>query len=142
MLFKDYKKSYVEFCEEEIAREIVLAKRRYLRKEKALRMQCTLNEYNALGVDVNKLDMLVGDEDIILEGFLPLEEIIEDENIAKSMKLLSDKEKKVVSLRLEAGMTVKEINIVLNTNRPSTSSDVYQRAIKKIRKNIEESKGE
>ncbi len=142
MLFKDYKKSYVEFCEEEIAREIVLAKRRYLRKEKALRMQCTLNEYNALGVDVDKLDMLVGDEDIILEGLLPLEETIEDENIAKSMKLLSDKEKKVVSLRLEAGMTVKEINIVLNTNRPSTSSDVYQRAIKKIRKNIEESKGE
>lgn len=142
MLFKDYRKSYVEFCEEEIAREIVLAKRRYLRKEKALRMQCTLNEYNALEVDVNKLDMLAGDEDIILEGFLPLEEIIEDENIAKSMKLLSDKEKKVVSLRLETGMTVKEINIVLNTNRPSTSSDIYQRAIKKIRKNIEEAKGE
>lgn len=142
MLFKDYRKSYVEFCEEEIAREIVLAKRRYLRKEKALRMQCTLNEYNALGVDVDKLDMLVGDEDVILEGLLPLEEIIEDENIAKSMKLLSDKEKKVVSLRLDAGMTVKEINIVLNTNRPSTSSDIYQRAIKKIRKNIEESKGE
>ena len=142
MLFKEYMKNYVEFCDEEIAREIVLAKRRYLRKERALRLQCTLNEHNALGIDVNKLDMLVGDEDVILEDFLPLEETVEDENIAKNMKLLSDKEKKVVSLRLEEGMTVKEINIVLNTNRPSTSSDIYQRAIKKIRKNIEESKGE
>ena len=143
MLFKEYMKNYVEFCDEEIAREIVLAKRRYLRKEKKLRFQCTLNEKADEGVEGDKQDVIIGRQDIFLEEFLPLEETVENENIAKNMKLLSDKEKKVVSLRLEEDMSVKEINIYLGTNRRNTSIEIYSRAIKKIKNNIgEKEKGE
>lgn len=143
MLFKEYMKNYVEFCDEEIAREIVLAKRRYLRKEKMLKFQCTLNEKADAGVEGDKQDMLVGKKDIFLEEFLPLEETVDNEDVAKNMKLLSKKERKVVSLRLEEDMSVKEINIYLGTNRRNTSIEIYSRAIKKIKNNVdEEKKGE
>ena len=98
MLFKEYMKNYVEFCDEEIAREIVLAKRRYLRKEKKLKFQCTLNEKADADVEGDKQDMLVGKQDIFLEEFLPLEDTVDNENVAKNMKLLSKKERKVVIL--------------------------------------------
>ena len=143
MLFKEYKKMYVEFCEEEIIREIVLAKRRYLRKEKALKEQCTLNEPVAYGSEACKIDMLVGDEDVKLEDFLPLEENIDNENISKNMKLLSEREKKVVSLRIEEGLYMKEINIYLGTSRRNTSIEIFSRAIDKFKKeNFDEKKGE
>lgn len=135
MLFRDFKKAYVNYCEEEVYREIALAKRRYLRKEHALKSQCILNEPYIRGSEIEKIDMIPGDEDVILEDFLPLEETVEDNNIAKNMKLLSDREKKVVSLRLEEGMSVKEINIVLNTKRGPTSCEIYRRAINKIKEN-------
>ena len=142
MLFRDFKKAYVNFCEEEVYREIALAKRRYLRKEHALKSQCTLNTKVASGIDADKVDLEIGDYDVRLEDFLPLEETVEDDNIAKNMKLLSDVEKKVVSLRLEEGMSVKEINIVLGTKRGPTSCEIYRRAIKKIKGNLNDKKGE
>ena len=87
--------------------------------------------------------MLVGKKDIFLEEFLPLEETVDNEDVAKNMKLLSKKERKVVSLRLEEDMSVKEINIYLGTNRRNTSIEIYSRAIKKIKNNVdEEKKGE
>ena len=69
---------------------------------------------------------------------MPLNETIENGNIAKNMKRLSDVEQKVVSLRLEEGMSIKEINIVLGTKRENTSSEIFSRAIKKIKKNLDD----
>ena len=142
MLFKDYIKAYVDFCEEEILREIALAKRRYQRKEKKHKWECTLNERVASGIDLEKIDLTMGDYDVRLEAFLPLEETVEDDDIAKYMKLLSDRERKVVSLRLDEDLSVKQVNIYFGFERPSTSSDIYQRAIKKIRNNLKDEKGE
>ena len=142
MLFRDFKKAYVNFCEEEVCREIALAKRRYLRKEHALKSQCTLNTKVASGIDADKVDLEIGDYDVRLEDFLPLEETVEDDNIAKNMKLLSNREKKVVSLHLEEGMTLKEINIYINASRVNTASEVFRRSIKKIKDGIENKKGE
>ena len=139
MLFRDFKKAYVNFCEEEVYREIALAKRRYLRKEHALKSQCTLNTKVASGIDADKVDLEIGDIDVRLEDFLPLEETVEDDNIAKNMKLLSEREKKVVSLHLEEGMTLKEINIVFGFSRRNTSIEIFSRAMKKIKNG--ESKG-
>ena len=133
MLFEDYKKSYVEFCNEEIIRRIISAKRKYLREEKLRKKECILNEEDEQGVE--KFELLVDDSSDEFEKSFSLFDNAENPNIVESRKLLSPIEQKVVSLRLEEGMTVKEINIVLNTARPSTSSDIYQRAIKKIRKN-------
>ena len=117
-----------------------LFKRRYLRKEKKLKFQCTLNEKADAGVEGDKQDMLVGKKDIFLEEFLPLEETVDNEDVAKNLKLLSEKERKVVSLRLEEDMSVKEINIYLGTNRRNTSIEIYSRAINKIKNNIDEDK--
>ncbi|MBR4567359.1 hypothetical protein IKO18_02810 [bacterium] len=142
MLFRDFKKAYVNFCEEEILREIALAKRRYLRKEHVLKSQCTLNTKVASGLDAEKIDLEIGDYDVRLEDFLPLEEIVEDENIAKNMKLLSDREKKVVSLRLEEGLSIKEINIVLGTKRINTPVEIFSRAMKKLKDGVNDEKGE
>lgn len=142
MLFRDFKKAYVNYCEEEILREIALAKRRYLRKEHALKSQCTLNTKVASGLDAEKIDLEIGDYDVRLEDFLPLEEIVEDENIAKNMKLLSDREKKVVSLRLEDGLSIKEINIVLGTKRINTPVEIFSRAMKKLKDGVNDEKGE
>ena len=86
--------------------------------------------------------MEIGDYDVRLEDFLPLEETVEDDNIAKNMKLLSNREKKVVSLHLEEGMTLKEINIYINASRVNTASEVFRRSIKKIKDGIENKKGE
>jgi len=141
MLFRDYKEAYVKFCEQEILREIDLIKRRYLRTEKRCKDECILNE-KVGNSGTEKIDLIIGEEDIPLEALLPLNETIENGNIAKNMKRLSDVEQKVVSLRLEEGMNVKEINIVLGTNRPSTSSDIFRRAIKKIKKDLDSRKGE
>ena len=142
MLFNDYKKTYVKFCEEEVYREIVLATRRYLRQEQVLKSQCTLNDRVASGLDAEKIDLEIGDYDVCLEDFLPLEDTVEDENIAKNLKLLSDREKKVVSLRLEKGLTLKEINIYINANRINTASEVFRRSIRKIKDGLEDKKEE
>ena len=142
MLFRDFKKAYVNYCEEEILREIALAKRRYLRKEHALKSQCTLNTKVASGIDADKVDLEIGDYDVRLEDFLPLEETVEDDNIAKNMKLLSNREKKVVSLRLEEGLSIKEINIVLGTKRINTPVEIFSRAMKKLKDGVKDEKGE
>lgn len=142
MLFRDYKEAYVKFCEEEIIREIALARRRYLRKEHALKMQCILYESLSRGEVDYKLNSLMGNKDIVLEDFLPLEETVDNDDIAKSMKQLSNRERKVVSLRLDENMTIKEINIEIGSNRPSTSSDIYRRAIRKMQEDVNNERGE
>ena len=73
---------------------------------------------------------------------MPLEETVEDDNIAKNMKLLSDREKKVVSLRLEEGLSIKEINIVLGTKRINTPVEIFSRAMKKLKDGVNDEKGE
>lgn len=138
MLFKDYEQMYIDYCDEEIMRRIVIAKRKYLKEEKRCKMQCTLYEREIEDADDVKEDHYVGDADVMLEDFLPLEETVENPKIAKSMKLLSPKERKVVSLRLDDDLAIKQINIIIGTKRKSGTSDVFRRAVRKIRKDINE----
>lgn len=56
----------------------------------------------------------------------------------KSVKLLSDREQKVVSLRIGKGLLIKEINIVIGTQREATSNRIYGKALKRIKKYYEE----
>lgn len=136
MLFKDYKKSYVEFCEEEIAREIVLAKRKYLREERRAINQCVLNATDENGEEF--INSLEDKTDITEDNDIDFVDKIENEKLAKSVKLLSDREQKVVSLRIDKGLPIKEINIVIGTQREATSSRIYCKALKRIKKHYEE----
>ena len=76
MLFKEYKKMYVEFCEEEIMREIVLAKRRYLRKEHKAVSQCVLNATDEYGNE--KIEELK-EEKLLTDDFFNILPIADDE---------------------------------------------------------------
>lgn len=131
MLFRDYQKSFVEFCNEEIVRIIVLAKRKYLREEKKNREQCVLLDEDYL------LEEIYLDYEKEFEEVFDLFDNIEDERILKAMKLLSPKERKVVSLRLKDIMSMDEINIILGTSRRNTSIEIYSRAIRKIKTNLD-----
>lgn len=136
MLFKEYMKSYVEFCDEEIMREIILAKRKYLREERRAKNQCVLNATDE--TDDEYIDSLVDNTDITEDNDIDFIEKIENEKLAKCVKLLSDREQKVVSLRIDKGMSIKEINIVIGTQREATSSRIYGKALKRIKKYYEE----
>lgn len=140
MLFNDYKKSYIEFCDEEILREILLAKRRYLRVERRAVNQCVLNATDEYGNEY--VDVLENGKDITEDNDLKFVDKIENEKLFKSVKLLSDREQEVVSLRIDKDMPVKEINIVLGTKREKTASDVYVRSLKKLRKEMENDSNE
>ena len=134
MLFKEYKKMYVEFCEEEIMREIVLAKRRYLRKEHKAVSQCVLNATDEYGNE--KLEGLKGDEDVALDAVLKLHEKVENNNLAKSMKLLTAKEQEVVSLYFEDGATIEQINIRIGTRGARTPSRIRREAVDKMKNDM------
>lgn len=136
MLFKEYMKSYVEFCDEEIMREIILAKRKYLREERRAKNQCVLNATDEN--DDEYINSLVDNTDITEDNDIDFIEKIENEKLAKCVKLLSDREQKVVSLRIDKGMSIKEINIVIGTQREATSSRIYGKALKRIKKYYEE----
>lgn len=140
MLFNDYKKSYIEFCDEEILREILRAKRRYLRAERRAVNQCVLNATDEYGNEY--VDVLEDGKDITEDNDLKFVDKIENEKLFKSVKLLSDREQEVVSLRIDKDMPVKEINIVLGTKREKTASDVYVRSLKKLRKEMENDSNE
>lgn len=140
MLFNEYKKSYIEFCNEEIMKEIALAKRRYLRVERRAVNQCTLNATDEYGNEY--VDILEDGKDITEDNDLKFVDKIENPKLVKSMKLLSDREQEVVSLRIDKDMPVKEINIVLGTKREKTASDVYVRSFKKLRKEMENDSNE
>ena len=130
MLFKEYKKMYVEFCEEEIMREIVLAKRIYLRKEHKAVSQCVLNATDEYGNE--KIEELKGEEDVALDGVLKLHEKVENGNLAKSMKLLTVREQEVVSLYFEDGATIEQINIKIGTKGARTPSRIRKEAMEKM----------
>ena len=134
MLFKDYKKSYVEFCNEEIIRRIILEKKRYLRTEKKCYQECTLNEEDEQGVE--KIELVIGGSESDFEEALSLADIIENVTIAEFMKLLSSDEQKVVSWRYKDKYSIEEIRIVLGKKRKETSSEICRRALDKFRKNL------
>ena len=134
MLFKDYKKSYVEFCNEEIRKRIILEKKRYLRSEKKFYQECIINEEDEQGIE--KIELIIGSSENDFEDTLSLTDIIENINIAKIMKLLSSDEQKVVSLRYKDQFSIEEIRIVLGKKRKETSSEICSRALNKIRKNL------
>lgn len=134
MLFKEYKKMYVEFCEEEIMREIILAKRRYLRREHKAVSQCVLNATDEYGNE--KIEELKGEEDVALDGVLKLHEKVENGNLAKSMKLLTVREQEVVSLYFEDGATIEQINIKIGTKGARTPSRIRKEAMEKMKNDM------
>ncbi len=115
-------------------REIILAKRRFLREERRAVSQCILNATDEYGNEY--IEILEDVKDITEDNKLDFVDKIENEKLVKSMKLLSEREQKVVSLRLDKDMPVKEINIILGTKREKTASDVYVRSLGKLRKEI------
>ena len=135
MLFKDYKKSYVEFCREELLREIILSKRRFLRKERIKTEECILNTKNENGIEM--IDLIIGDNGLNLTGEMTFEETLENEELREAMGLLSKDERKVVSLRFRDGLNVKQINVIMGYKRYSSGSDVCQRALRKLREEVE-----
>mgnify|MGYP003464682141 CR=1 FL=1 len=136
MLFEDYKKSYVEFCNEEIIRRIISAKRKYLREEKLRKKECILNEEDEQGVE--KFELLVDDSSDEFEESFSLFDNAENPNIVESRKLLSPIEQKVVSLRFKDLMSIEEIKIEIGCKRSATPSEICCRAVKKIKKNIDD----
>lgn len=135
MLFKDYKKSYVEFCREELLREIILSKRRFLRKERIKTEECILNTKNENGIEM--IDLIIGDNGLNLTSEMAFEETLENEELREAMGLLSKDERKVVSLRFRDGLNVKQINVIMGYKRYSSGSDVCQRALRKLREEVE-----
>lgn len=135
MLFKDYKKSYVEFCREELLREIILSKRRFLRKERIKTEECILNTKNENGIEM--IELIIGDNGLNLTGEMAFEETLENEELREAMGLLSKDERKVVSLRFRDGLNVKQINVIMGYKRYSSGSDVCQRALKKLKEEVE-----
>lgn len=135
MLFNEYKKSYVEFCREELLREIILSKRRFLRKERIKTEECILNTKNENGIEM--IDLIIGDNGLNLTSEMTFEETLENEELREAMGLLSKDERKVVSLRFRDGLNVKEINVIMGYKRYSSGSDVCQRALRKLRGEVE-----
>ncbi len=135
MLFNEYKKSYVDFCREELLREIILSKRRFLRKERIKTEECILNTKNENGIEM--IDLIIGDNGLNLTGEMAFEETLENEELREAMGLLSKDERKVVSLRFRDGLNVKQINVIMGYKRYSSGSDVCQRALRKLREEVE-----
>ena len=98
--------------------------------------QCVLNATDEN--DDEYINSLVDNTDITEDNDIDFIEKIENEKLAKCVKLLSDREQKVVSLRIDKGMSIKEINIVIGTQREATSSRIYGKALKRIKKYYEE----
>ena len=115
-------------------REIVLAKRRYLRKEHKAVSQCVLNATDEYGNE--KIEELKGEEDVALDGVLKLHEKVENGNLAKSMKLLTVREQEVVSLYFEDGATIEQINIKIGTKGARTPSRIRKEAMEKMKNDM------
>ncbi len=105
-----------------------------MREERRAVSQCILNATDEYGNEY--IEILEDVKDITEDNKLDFVDKIENEKLVKSMKLLSEREQKVVSLRLDKDMPVKEINIILGTKREKTASDVYVRSLGKLRKEI------
>ena len=142
MQFRDYQNLLVGFVKQKMMNELILARRRYLRKEKKFVNMCTLYEIVDKDKGISRIELLVGADDLQYEEFLPFEQTIENDDIFYAMKLLSLKEKKVVSLLFKEECPFKEICNKLGTSRLKTPYEVYYRALKKMKNNINDGKGE
>ncbi len=135
MYLNDYQESYVEFCTEEILREITLSKRRFLRDEKFHKAQCTLNE--KFDNEVEGVELIIDPNSSNFDDNFDFEDNIENEQLVKGMKLLSSREKKVVSLRYRDNYQIDEIRIVLGVKSLSIPHKICERAHCKIRNKME-----
>lgn len=75
--------------------------------------QCILNATDESGEKF--INSLEDKTDITEDNDIDFVDKIENEKLAKSVKLLSDREQKVVSLRIDKCLPIKEINIVIGT---------------------------
>lgn len=130
---EDSKKMFIEFCRNYLLRAMRNSKQRYIRKERKKISECILNAKNSYGTEYEKL--IVGDLDIDLEQFLKLPENIEDRDLYFAIQKLSDVEKDVVAYRLD-GYRFVEINRLMKFKRNTTAGEVYNRAIRKMRKSM------
>lgn len=143
MLYQKYKKLFFEFCDSEINKELYRTRKRDNYINGKWRNLCTLDQKAEEDSTECVVDLLVGEIDINIEPLLPLIENITDERIVRTFKkLLSEKEQKVVSLRLKYKVPLKAINNVINTEKKDGSWRVYDRAISKLKNEVDKSKGE
>ena len=143
MLCREYKKLFFEFCDFEIRKEMYRTRNRDNYINGKWRSICTLNKRADEDSDEEEIDLLIGEVDIDIEGILPLIDSINDEVIYKSFKkLLSEKEQKVVSLRLKYKVPMKTINRLIGTKRRQTSTRIFNTALGKIKNDYENKKGE
>ena len=134
MLFREYQKLFMDFFDEEIKREAVLSKRRYLTKERKLRRMCILDETVEQDGVITKGETIMGKPDVEIEEFLPLDQSVSNDELSKSMKLLSPKERKVVSFRYKDKLTYQEMCPLIETKRVNTAHDAVMRAMGKLAK--------
>ena len=130
---EDSKKMFIEFCRNYLLRAMRNSKQRYIRKERKKVSECILNARNSYGNEYANL--IVGDLDIDMEQFLKFPENIEDRDLYFAIQKLSDVEKDVVAYRLD-GYRFVEINRLMNFKRNTTTGEIFNRAIKKIRKSM------
>ena len=143
MLYREYKKLFFEYCNSEITKELYRTRNRDNYINGKWRSLCTLDQRAEEDSTENVVDLLVGEVDINIEPLLPLIENITDERIVRLFKkLLSEKEQKVVSLRLECKIPLATINNVINTVKKDGAWRVYDRAISKLKNNAENKKGD
>lgn len=131
MFSNDNEQMYINFCRKFLLRAMKNSKQRYMRTEKKKRNECILNTKNIFGTEYSQL--IIGAVDIDFEEFLKFPENIENENLYIAFQRLSKIEKDVIKYRLE-GYKFKEINKFLNIKRETTSGEIFNRALKKMRK--------
>ena len=143
MLNEEYKRMFFEYVDSEINKELYRTRKRDNYINSKWKSLCTLDKMAEEDSDESVVDLLVGEIDINIEPFLPLIENIADEQIVRHFrKLLSEKEQKVVSLRLRYQVPMKKINEKLNTNRKQTATRIFNTAIEKLKNENDKRKGE
>ncbi|MBQ9315068.1 MAG: hypothetical protein IJ220_08800 [Clostridia bacterium] len=143
MLYREYKKLFFEYCDSEITKELYRTRKRDNYINGKWRSLCTLDQRAEEDSTENVVDLLVGEVDINIEPLLPLIENVTDERIVRLFKkLLSEKEQKVVSLRLKYKVPMKIINELINTTRKQTSTRIFNTAIEKLKNEVDKTKGE
>ena len=130
---EDSKKMFIEFCRNYLLRAMRNSKQMCIRKERKKINECMLKERNAYGNEYANL--IVGDLDVDMDQFLKFPENIEDRDLYFSIQKLSDVEKDVVAYRLD-GYRLVEINRLMKFKRNTTAGEVYNRAIRKMRKSM------
>lgn len=143
MLFNEYKNLFFEFCDKTIRKEIHRSRTRYNYAEEKCIALCTLNVRAEDDSDEEVVDLLEGEIDVNIDPLLPFVETIDNDEVAKFLKLLSVKEQDVVSLRLRYLVPIKSVNCYLRSNRKQATTRVFKRAINKLKKNLNvDEKGE